>query len=829
MKKKSKLQKRCVLLLAISMMLTARGLYAQVYPDLVISGGVATVTSAGQYNIPNNGINFGGGYANDFRLAVVLEKVSPSAVTVGAPQLTGISRAYPSGHGGGGNATYATVHLPGPYTIVGAEGRAGYEVNFISDPLLTVAGVTKHVSEWVSPIVVPSGASVTLAVPDYFLDTWNRLYLNSIQIDRNQTTYTFTQGGSYELQLRDGVGSNPIYSIYFTLDFQSPANIPVTGVTLDQTTLTKTAGDPAVTLHETVLPSNATNKAVTWTTSSAAVATVTAGVVNFTGAGTATITVTTADGGKTATCAVTVTAATVPVSSVSLDQTNLTKNAGDPAVTLTATVLPGNATNPAVSWSTSNASVATVTNGVVSFTGAGTATITVTTTDGGKTATCAVTVTAATVPVSSVSLDQTNLTKTAGDPAVTLTATVLPGNATNPAVSWSTSNASVAIVTNGVVNFTGAGTATITVTTADGGKTATCAVTVTAATVVNAQTPTISGQPQGAVYTQNATASAMSVVASVTDGGTLSYQWYSNTVNSTAGGTAVGGNSASYTPVTAAAGTLYCYVVVTNTNNAVNGTKTATATSSIATISVNTSTVPVTGVSLNKKQLTLTVGDTESLIATVFPANASNKACVWSHNNPSVISLVNAEVTALAAGTSRVIVETRDGLFRDTCDVTVTALPVPEYTVTISSNAGGTVSPYGAAKVKEGESLTVSIVPSQDYVIEKITLDGVDVVVATSLVINNVRANRSVVVTFKYQPVANEEVSSSPLKAYALGNGSMRLEAADGIGRVSLYSPSGVLVRVIEENSTEVVVEGLPRGLYFVRVPEGGALKVLVY
>ena len=327
MKKKSKLQKRCVLLLAISMMLTARGLYAQVYPDLVISGGVATVTSDGYYNIPANGISPIGQDINKFRLEVVLEKASPSAVKIGTTLLTVNTRLYPSGHGGHISEPYADVHLPGRYDILGPGGNAEYYVNFISDPLLTVAGVTKHVSEWVSPIVVPSGASVTLAVPDFFLDTWNRLYLNAIQIDRNQTTYTLTQGGSYELQLRDGVSSNPIYSIYFTLDFQFPANIPVTCVTLDQTTLTKTAGDPAVTLHETVLPSNATNQAVTWTTSSPAVVTFTDGVVTFTGAG-----------------AATVTATTVTVTGVTLNKTatTLSVNATE---TLTTAIAPANATN----------------------------------------------------------------------------------------------------------------------------------------------------------------------------------------------------------------------------------------------------------------------------------------------------------------------------------------------------------------------------------------------------------------------------------------------------------------------------------------------------
>lgn len=85
-----------------------------------------------------------------------------------------------------------------------------------------------------------------------------------------------------------------------------PANVAVTGVTLDRGTMTLTAGGATRTLIATVAPSTATNKAVTWTSSNTSVVTVANGVVTPISAGTATITVTTADGSKTATCDVTV-------------------------------------------------------------------------------------------------------------------------------------------------------------------------------------------------------------------------------------------------------------------------------------------------------------------------------------------------------------------------------------------------------------------------------------------------------------------------------------------------------------------------------------------
>jgi uncharacterized protein YjdB len=85
---------------------------------------------------------------------------------------------------------------------------------------------------------------------------------------------------------------------------------------------------------------------------------------------------------------------------------------------------------------------------------------------------------AAAVAVTSVTLSPTTLALKVGQTS-TLTATVLPSNATNKAVTWSSSNTAIATVANGVVTAVAAGSATITVTTADGGHTATCVVTVT--------------------------------------------------------------------------------------------------------------------------------------------------------------------------------------------------------------------------------------------------------------------------------------------------------------------------------------------------------------
>ena len=82
------------------------------------------------------------------------------------------------------------------------------------------------------------------------------------------------------------------------------------------------------------------------------------------------------------------------------------------------------------------------------------------------------------VPVTGVSLDKATMSLTAGSTG-TLTATITPENATNKNLTWTSDNEAVVAVSDGVVSAVAAGTANITVTTADGGKTATCVVTVT--------------------------------------------------------------------------------------------------------------------------------------------------------------------------------------------------------------------------------------------------------------------------------------------------------------------------------------------------------------
>lgn len=177
---------------------------------------------------------------------------------------------------------------------------------------------------------------------------------------------------------------------YIAVVYEDTSTVSVTGISLDKTSAQMTVGS-SLTLYETITPSNATNKNVTWTSSNTNVATVSSyGTVTAKAAGTATITVKTEDGSKTATCYVTVVNASVAVTGISLNKTSTTLYVGDTEA-LTATITPSNATNKNVTWSSSNSSVASVSSsGVVTAKVAGTATITAKTEDGDNIATCIV-------------------------------------------------------------------------------------------------------------------------------------------------------------------------------------------------------------------------------------------------------------------------------------------------------------------------------------------------------------------------------------------------------------------------------------------------------
>ena len=426
--------------------------------------------------------------------------------------------------------------------------------------------------------------------------------------------------------------------------------VAVTGVSLNKTDLSMTVGG-SFQFVATITPKDATNQNVKWQSNDSGVAQVDGtGKVTAKAVGTATITVITEDGNKTASCKVTVQEDKVAVTGVKLNVTSLSMMEGD-SYQLIATISPVNATNQNVKWQSSNSGVAQVNGkGEVTAKTAGTATITVITEDGNKTASCSVTVKASTIAVASVSLNKSSLSLVVGD-METLTATLSPANATNKAVKWSSSDPYVAQVNSyGEVTAKAAGTATITVTTEDGHKTASCKVTVKASTIAVASV-SLNKSSLSLVVGDMETLTATLSPANATN---KAVKWSSSDpyvaqVNS-------------YGEVTAKAAGTATITVTTE-----DGHKTASCK-----VTVKASTIAVASVSLNKSSISLKVGDKETLVATLSPANATNKAVKWSSSDLSVAEVnSNGVVTAKAGGTAIITVTTEDGHKTASCVVSV--------------------------------------------------------------------------------------------------------------------------------------------------------------
>lgn len=196
-----------------------------------------------------------------------------------------------------------------------------------------------------------------------------------------------------------------------------------------------------------VQPNDAKDKSVSWTSSNTSVVTVSdSGLVSAIAEGTSTITA--SAGGKSGTCLITVSKRIIEVSSVELGMSSLEMTEGDTEA-LAATVKPDDATDKTVMWSSTDETIASVTEeGIVTAIKEGTATIMAMA--GEKSASCEVLVHKSLIAVESIELDITTVELNPGE-TITLTVTLVPENASRETLLWYSSDESVATVVDGVV------------------------------------------------------------------------------------------------------------------------------------------------------------------------------------------------------------------------------------------------------------------------------------------------------------------------------------------------------------------------------------------
>lgn len=377
------------------------------------------------------------------------------------------------------NTSAATVDANGLVTALAA-GETNITVttqdgNFTATSVITVLPVAVTGIS-VSPMVasVQEGATVQLTATIAPANAANK---NVTWSSTNSALATVDANG-----LVTGVLAGVVDITVTTVDgsFSAVSTITVTpvlvtGISVDPVSASVDVGS-TLALSSTISPANASNKNISWTSSNTSVAIVNAnGVVTGIADGSVDITVTTEDGNYSAVAVITVNA--VSVTGITINPPTVSMVNGS-TKQLSAVISPLNATNKNVSWISSNTSVATVdANGLISAVSVGTTEIKVVSADGNLEATSLVEVTP--IPVTGISVNPAAAAVVEGN-TMQLEATVLPSNAANKNVSWSSSNTAIATVdANGLVTTILSGVVQITATTDDGGFTATSEITVT--------------------------------------------------------------------------------------------------------------------------------------------------------------------------------------------------------------------------------------------------------------------------------------------------------------------------------------------------------------
>lgn len=442
------------------------------------------------------------------------------------------------------------------------------------------------------------------------------------------------------------------------------APTPAESIKLLQPAKTELKAGETLQLVAEVSPEETTDKSVRWTSSDSEIATVDSnGVVTAIGVGEVEITATDSAGHR---ASVRITVVPTLSDSVVIPEPDTKVFKAGETIQLTATIYPATTTDKSVTWKSSDESIATVdANGLVTATGVGTVTITAITADG---KTCDIVLTVEATLAESITLNRTTASIKVGD-SLRLIAQISPSTTTDKSVTWTTSDVSVAKVdADGVVKALSLGNCDIVATANDGsGVSATCRVTIgeTAA-------ESISIDPQGSFTLrigETKQFNATVLPATVTD---KSVAWSSET-----DGVAVDetGLVRAVSPVV---------------NNRITATNSAGHEDYVyITVLPNL----VSAIEVDRSQVSLKVGESTQIVATVLPADASDKTLKWESADTGIATVDgNGNVTAVKVGETILTISAMDGSgVSKQVKVSVVPIEIEIEKVTISYNGSTTL------------------------------------------------------------------------------------------------------------------------------------------
>lgn len=453
----------------------------------------------------------------------------------------------------------------------------------------------------------------------------------------------------------------------------------------------------------------------------------------------------------------------VHVNSVSLNATSKSLTVGD-SFSLIASVYPTNASDKSVKFSSSNSSIASVnSSGNVSALSEGTATIKVSTTDGEKSATCEVNVTKKSalnqvvIKSNNTNTNEGNEITSFGSNAFTFEGTGISNFNASGTKIYSTANSSYRLASSnnqGTLTFTFDKVAIkgISINAASYGNDKNVSATIVTSSNATGQTVSLtsSSAKDYEFSTFSTISECSSIIISSKDASKKRFYLYSITLTlgsiekvyptaidipSTLN-VGIGTSeslSVSYTPNNVTekdvTWTSSDKNIVKVDDGVVSGIALGTATITVTAIDkdgnqltdsceVNVITISATGVTLSKTSLSLRVGNTETLIATVKPTNATNKAVTFESNNESVAKVSSSGVVSgIKTGSATITVTTSDGGFKDTCNVEVTETILDAWTIMIYMCGSDLESENGLATSDIKEILSVKNKPDNVNII----------------------------------------------------------------------------------------------------------------
>lgn len=687
----------------------------------ITNAGISFCSATGDYG-SNNGVGGSGNYV-DFPSS------NPNSTAVGGTTLICPNNVYDSetvettwSSGGGGIST--SYSKPSYQSALTVSGRSIPDVASLADP---ATGVVFRIN---GSLHVIGGTSVAAPIVAGFLATINcRTFINPYLYQAPSNCFhdilTGSNGGYFAGPGYDScTGKGSIHgtnlatylatAIAPTLVFRITVNPSTVSMTVSQTRQ----------ITATIEPSNVANNTLSWSSSNTGVATVnSSGLITSIAMGSAIITVQATDGSNVYnTVSVSVSANPILISGVSLLPRSASLVPGT-TIQLSAAIVPSNATNKTLLWTSNNTSIATInSSGLVTAVSIGTVNVFATSTDGtNRIGTCTITVS---VPGTSISLSQTRATMYPGN-TLTLMATVLPPNATNKTVTWTSNSANATVNESGIITAIGLGSPVITA--RCGSLTATCAVSIiipvssvsvsrTSASIGVGRTQFIASTvlPSNAGVKAVTWSSAHPLIATVTSSGlirgispgstTITVQTVDMARTATvAVSVFVGVQSTSLnsTSISLGQGLTFQSVASVLPSNATNkAVSWQSLQPSIATVSdtglitavVNGSTVIrastqegnksasvfvrvitlASGISLNRTTLTLPRTTTFRLLSTVLPNNATIKTVSWFSTNSNIATVSSTgQVRGIAIGTATIIATTTNGGFTAFCTITV--------------------------------------------------------------------------------------------------------------------------------------------------------------